>query len=337
MRPVISVLLLSLVSLTSAVAVLAQGQAPIYSRPNSIEQRTTRQPLGFIFNKGTGAAKTVRKDIDVDGVNRYFLIYTPTSVKLPAPLVLAFHGGGGTAEGTDRSTGGLSRLADSEGFIVAYPSGIDRHWSDGRPDLTKTEYDDVKFVATVIDNLVKQGIVDDRRVYATGISNGGFFSQYLAIKLPGRFAAVASVAATVPTQWLSMKVSPVPILMLLGTNDTLVPFEGGKVGGNMLRRKRGEVIPARDALAFWLKKNGNNASAFVADLPDADPEDESRVRFERFGNDGDRNEVVFYEIKGGGHTWPGGMQYLPKSIVGPVCRDIDGNRVIWNFFREHQL
>lgn len=98
-----------------------------------------------------------------------------------------------------------------------------------------------------------------------------------------------------------------------------------------------EVIPARDALAFWLKKNGNNASAFVADLPDADPEDESRVRFERFGNDGDRNEVVFYEIKGGGHTRPGGMQYLPKSIVGPVCRDIDGNRVIWNFFREHQL
>jgi polyhydroxybutyrate depolymerase len=285
----------------------------------------------------SGKGKPQLQELVVDGVKRRYYIYKPDSAAVPAPLVLAFHGGGGNAEGTDKCAGGIAKLADEKGFIVVYPDAIDKHWNDGRPDLSKTNYDDVGFISKLIDDLNAKRLIDTKRVYATGISNGGFFSQYLAIKLPEKIAAVATVAASVSTSFLDLKITPVPIMMLLGTEDTLVPWNGGKVGGKVLRKGRGEVIPGRQALEFWLAHNKNNARPNCTELPDKDPTDNSRVIVEQYGASDSSNEVVLYEIRGGGHTWPDGQQYLPKSIIGPVCRDFDGNLAIWNFFEKHAL
>ncbi|MFN8550714.1 MAG: alpha/beta fold hydrolase [Candidatus Obscuribacterales bacterium] len=296
-----------------------------FLKPRSIEERWS------------GKGKPQLKEMEVNGINRRYYFYKPESAILPAPLVLAFHGGGGTAEGTDKCTGGLAKLADEKGFIVVYPDALDKHWNDGRPDLSKTNYDDVGFISKIIDELNAQKLINSGRVYATGISNGGFFSQYLAIQLPNKIAAVATVAASVPKSFLDLEVSPVPIMMLLGTKDTLVPWEGGKVGGKILRTGRGEVIPGRRAVEFWLTKNNNTAKPKCTELPDKDPKDNSRVSVEQYGTAGSANEVLLYEIRGGGHTWPDGQQYLPKSIIGPVCHDFDGNAAIWNFFERHTL
>jgi polyhydroxybutyrate depolymerase len=221
--------------------------------------------------------------------------------------------------------------------VVLYPNAVDKHWFDGRPSVADTNYDDVKFISTVMDSLVADGTVDSKRIYACGISNGGFFSQYLSIRLPKRIAAIASVAASVPKEFFSMPVQPVPILMILGTADPLVPFGGGKIGGTLLPGDRGEVVPAREAIDFWLERNKMSDRAVTSKLPSQSSDGGTSVFIERYGSPGSPNEVVFYEIKGGGHTWPGGMQYLAKRFIGPVCKDFSGNEVIWDFFKAHSV
>lgn len=304
---------------------MGTGQNFQFRKPPSIESRWS------------GKGKPQLIEVSIAGTKRRYYLYRPASAKLPSPMVLAFHGGGGTAEGTDQCAGGIAKVADEKGFIVVYPDGIDRHWNDGRPDISKTNYDDVGFISKIIDDLTQQKLIDPKRVYATGISNGGFFSQYLAIQLPGKIAAVASVAASVSKSFLDLNVTPKPVMMLLGTKDTLVPWNGGRIGGKILLKKRGEVIPGRQSLEFWLTKNNNTAKPVRTDLPDKDPADHSQVVVEQYGAPDSANEVVFYEIRGGGHTWPSGQQYLPTAVVGPVCRDFDGNEAIWNFFENHTL
>lgn len=284
----------------------------------------------------SGTEKVQLRELSIDGVTRRYYLYKPASATKPAPLVLAFHGGGGKAEGTDKCAGGMAKVADRRGFVVAYPDAMDKHWNDGRKDLAKTNYNDVEFISKVIDDLAAEKVIDPKRVYATGISNGGFFSQYLAISLPDKIAAVASVAASVPTSFQNLKVSsPIPMLMLLGTQDPLVPWQGGKIGGKLLPSGRGQVVSEKDSLAFWLTQNQNSNKAAITQLPDTDPADKSRVEIQQFGAPGSSNEVVVYEIHGGGHTWPQGQQYLPQSIIGPVCKDFNGNEVIWSFFARH--
>ena len=222
------------------------GQNANGSFGRGFARRFIKQPGAA--GKFSGKSTAQLEQMDVDGTSRRYYLYKPDSARLPAPLVLAFHGGGGDAEGTDKCAGGMAKLADEKGFIVVYPDAIDKHWNDGRPDLAKTNYDDVGFIAKLLDQLNSRNLIDPKRVYTTGISNGGFFSQYLAIQLPNRIAAVATVAASVSKSFLDLKVTPVPIMMLLGTKDTLVPWNGGKVGGKILRKGRGEVIPGRQAL-----------------------------------------------------------------------------------------
>src|SRR3990172_612739 len=88
---------------------------------------------------------------------------------------MVFHGGGGTARGTERLTG-LSDLAEREHFIVAYPEGIERSWNDGRETTVsrahRDQVDDVHFVATMIDTITKEHRIDPKRIYATGVSLG---------------------------------------------------------------------------------------------------------------------------------------------------------------------
>lgn len=281
----------------------------------------------------------VLKEVTIDSVLRRYYLYRPAGAgSEPLPLLLAFHGGGGKAEGTDRCAGGLTTLADQKKFMIVFPDGIDRHWSDGRPSLVTHTCDDLSWISGVIDHLISQALARKEQVYATGISNGGFFSQYLALKLSGKIAAVASVAASLPLEYLELESArPVPIMFLLGTTDTMIPWQGGRIGGKILPRSRGDVISASQSVQFWLKNNKNSAKAVREPLHDRDPSDGCVAFEDKFGAPGSPTEVVLVEIQGGGHTWPGGSQYLPARVIGPVCRDFDGNAVIWEFLSRHRL
>lgn len=265
------------------------------------------------------------------GETRTYLLHVPASIKpgKAAPLVLVFHGGGGHARNMPRFTR-FDRLADEQGFIVAYPEGLNKHWSDSRG---LSSADDVGFIRALIAELERSQNIDPKRVYATGISNGGFFSQRLACDLADKIAAVASVAATMPESLVPAchPARPVSVLFLQGTKDPLVPIDGGAVA-----RTHGRCVSLAAASSFWRNRDQTSSTPATADLPD-DAHDGTSVHRDVYRGGQQGTEVVVYTIEGGGHTWPGGTQYLPAFLVGKASRNLDATQTIWDFFAKHSL
>jgi polyhydroxybutyrate depolymerase len=268
------------------------------------------------------------RTLQAGGVTRRYFLYLPATWHRgrPAPLVLVFHGGGGRASGIAPHTG-FSRLAEREGFVVAYPQGLNGRWNDGRGYAAT--HDDVGFVRALLDTLGRELAVDPRRVYATGISNGAMFSYRLACDLPGTFAAVAPVAGAMPADLAPAcaHTQPVSVLAFQGTADPLMPYAGGGVA-----RRRGRVLSAERSIAFWAETSGCTAAPVATDEPDR-VTDGTRVRQTVYGTCREGRAVELYTIEGGGHTWPGGPPV--GGAVGRVTREIDATPLIWAFFAEH--
>lgn len=281
---------------------------------------------------------SLRRALDQEKRTRTYLLHIPHNLPTTqtVPLVLAFHGGGGDGAGMERLTG-FSALADREGFIVAYPDGVAKHWNDGRgsavSEAHRVEADDVGFVEFVIADISRDCAINPRRVYATGISNGGIFCHYLAARLAGRIAAIAPVVGGIAQPFAEefKPAAPVSVFMIQGTNDPLVPYHGGGV----LRGRNGSIISTEKAAQMWVNANGCETKPITGELADADPGDNCRVNWSRWPDGKNGTEVVLYTIEGGGHTWPGGPQYLAASVIGRVCRDFDATRAIWEFFKKH--
>lgn len=286
--------------------------------------------------KWSGAKAPELVETTVNGVKRSYYLYIPAKAALPAPVVFLFHGGGGNAWSVDYHVGGMAKLADEKAFVLVCPEGTDHQWNDGREVEGRTKGDDVAFIDQVIDNLVSKKVADSSRIYSCGISNGGFFSQYLAQKLKGKITAVASVAASVSEVMAASSMSREPIMFVLGDNDPLVPFKGGRVGGKLIRKSRGSVIPFDSAIETYRSANSAGSLTLQKQLPDLAPADACRASVMRYGAEGDPAEVLVYKIDGGGHTWPQGLQYLPAALVGPVCQDFNCNEAIWSFFSTHR-
>lgn len=273
-----------------------------------------------------------------EGQEREYFLHLPMDRRpdSPVPLLIVMHGGGGKARRMPRFTE-FSELSDREGFIAVYPQGIEESWNDGREN-SPSQADDVGFLRALVLDLVARYPVDPKRVYATGISNGGMMSFRLGIELPELFAAVAPVDAllSVPLSSSPPPSRPVPILILLGDQDPMMPYEGGRVAPN-LKKPRGRVISADATLEWWQHANRCVTQAVVDHLPDIDPEDGQRTRRERYVPEQGGAPIERVVVEGGGHTWPGGAQYLPVSIVGPTTHDFEASELIWAFLREHRM
>lgn len=277
-----------------------------------------------------------------DGKVRTYIVHVGNTCDAtkPAPLVIVLHGGGGTGAGTVKLTG-FNAIADREGFIVVYPDGIDRHWNDGRGvewyRAHTEDIDDVGFISALIDELSAKLNIDSKRVYATGISNGGMMSYRLGCELSQRIAAIAAVTASIAVNmakvWSPSR--PIPVLIIAGTADPLVPWDGGDIrfGGRIY----GTVLSVPETVQFWVEKNGCLAKPMVIRLPETDPTDGTTVRKEVYTGCQGGAEVVLYAVEGGGHTWAGGLQYLPERIIGKTSREFSASEVIWQFFKQHSL
>jgi polyhydroxybutyrate depolymerase len=282
-------------------------------------------------------AATESDSIVVDGRTRSYRLHIPAGLAdtAPAPVVLAFHGAGSNGRGMERFTG-FSRLADREGFIVVYPDAVEGNWVDGREGLRTAAHrqgvDDIAFIAALLDELARRHRIDAKRVFATGISNGGIFSHYLAANLAGRIAAIAPVAGGLadPFYRRFAPSQPVSVFIVQGTADPLMPFDGGAVAF-----RRGQIIATDETVRLWRQQDHTRAVPVTGDLPDTDPKDGCRVHWSSWRGGQNNSEVLLYVEEGAGHTWPGGSQYLPKSAIGGVCRDFDATRAIWDFFKAH--
>jgi polyhydroxybutyrate depolymerase len=279
----------------------------------------------------TAPAGTSTYSMNVGGVNRTYDLHVPASLdrSQPAPLLIELHGGGGNASGMERLTGFFG-IADTNGFVVVAPNALNKSWSDGRVATdTQSGADDIAFMNALIDQVSTQVSIDPSRVYATGMSNGAIMSGRLACELSDRIAAVAQVSGTASVGIAATcnPGPPVPVLEIHGTDDPLVPYGGGTVAAML--GGRGEVIGVDQWASFWAANN--SATEQPATTLGAD----TTIRTWRGATPA--SDVVFYRIDGAGHTWPDGMQYLPKFIIGSTTHTFDASEVIWQFLSAHRL
>lgn len=292
-------------------------------------------------HRQTDTTGKVSKFIKVNGLKRSYHLYIPASYRnaTAAPLVIALHGGGGTGKKVDKLFR-LNSLADQYGFIAVYPDAVDHHWNDGRGvnkyRSQRENIDDVDFISEMIDAIGGNFSIDEKRVYVMGASNGAMMSFRLGCELAPKIRAIAPVIGSMPANLAAQcsPAKPVPVIMINGTDDSLVPWEGGYV--HLFRKKLGKIISVQQTIDFWVDRNGCVLEPQISLMPDSDPGDGTRVKISDYRECKEEAAVILYEIQGGGHTWPGGYQYLPEFLIGKTSRDLDATKTIWNFFNEYQ-
>ncbi|BBX65590.1 hydrolase [Mycobacterium saskatchewanense] len=263
------------------------------------------------------------------GMDRTYTLHVPPGD--PVALVLNLHGGGGTGIG-QRGLTDFDAVADTHGLLVAYPDGYEKSWADGRgaSPADRRHVDDVGFLVALAGKLQNDYGIAPGHVFVTGMSNGAFMSNKLACDRADVFAAAAPVAGTLGAGVACNPARPVSVLAAHGTADPLVPFNGGEVHG---RGGLSHAISANSMVDRWRAADGCQGDPSAQDLPGVG--DGTVVH--RFGSAGcaGSTEVVFYQIDSGGHTWPGGKQYLPRAVIGPTTRALDASEVIAQFFLAH--
>lgn len=260
-----------------------------------------------------------------DGIWRSYRIFTPTghSPGQNYPLVINMHGYGSNSS-DQMAYSEMNNVADTSGFIVVYPEGINNAWNAGFMNPYHSGVDDVGFLSKMIDTLDRDFGIDPCRVYSTGMSNGGFMSHRLACELHSKITAIAGVTGMITdsTKFYCQNQRAVPVLQIQGTSDGVVYYTGGT-----------GYSSAPDCIEFWAQKNTCNMTADTTNFPDVNTSDNSTVTSIRYHNNcSDSAEAILYRVNNGGHTWPGAM---PVSSLGNTNQDIHASVEVWNFFKKY--
>jgi len=273
------------------------------------------------------AAQEEEREIFHDGEIRTYWVHTPDGYTGEGglPVVLNFHGFGSNAT-EQRVYTRFNLLADRENFIVVYPQGTvatipigtGNHWNAG----FASGVDDVGFVDKIIDRLWSEYDIDLSRVYATGMSNGGFMAYTLACELSERIAAIASVTGNITIAQLASCTGEYipPVMQFHGTEDPVVSYQGS------------DFYPSVPALMdFWAERHGCLTETMEENLEDKRQSDGSTATLVTYE---ECNDVLLYRINNGGHTWPDATVDLPEA--GSTNRDINASSLIWAFFSSYE-
>jgi polyhydroxybutyrate depolymerase len=320
-----AMMLFALLALLTLLALAHPVQAQPAAAPATLAT-TTSQPATEPDAPGNRVRTLV-----VDGNTRTYLVHVPPGLdaRKPAPVVLIFHGAWASAA-IQAAFSGMSRKADAAGFVAVYPNalgGTFNAWAKSAP--TGRPADDVKFTSRLLDDLGTFINVDAKRVYATGMSNGGMMCYRLAAELSDRIAAVAPVAGTLCIDKPSPS-RPVPVMHFHGTADTLVPFSGPDVRTPRFMNMKS----VEDSVRMWVNLDGCPEKPETTKLPDT-AKDGTTVTRKVYGPGKDGAEVILYVIEGGGHTWPG--QNSIVGFLGKSTGNIVANDLIWEFFEKHPM
>jgi polyhydroxybutyrate depolymerase len=277
------------------------------------------------------------RSLQIGDLRRSYVVHVPPHYdpKVPIPVVLALHGAA-TNGRMMANYSGLSKKADEAGFAVVYPNGTGAGgvlltWNSGglRHAGQTSSADDVGYLRKVLDDLPTCLAVDPKRVYATGISNGGMMCYRLASEMSDRIAAIAPVAGTIAIDNYHPK-RPVPVIHFHGTLDKLVPFEGRPSDAAKLFGFKS--VP--ETMRILAKCNACGRDPQTTELPDKAHDGTQVTRKVYVPKEGGA-EVVLYTIAGGGHTWPG--HPFPVRFLGKATEQISANDLIWDFFQKHPL
>ncbi len=242
------------------------------------------------------------------------LLHIPPHRRGPLPLVVAFHGAGGTGDGFARESG-LSRSADSHGFAVLYPTaGSRRHfWSLNRA----SKPDDVARLRALLPLAVARACADTKRVYATGVSNGGGFAARVACEMSDTFAAVAPVAGGYRSLDACPDGTRTSVIELHGSADQVVPYRGRG------REREGDV---RSYVKGWARRDGCEARARIT-------HPKKYVTWVAYVRCDHGYSVEHVRLEGTDHGWPGADPPWPKHHpAGVLAREI-----VWRFFASRTL
>ena len=268
------------------------------------------------------------RTITVDGRERSYLYFVPREVDRtqPTSVILAFHGGGFSAQSMVEGTDLLEGAGHQHGFIIVYPQGYKNSWNAGPGNwgpAVNEGIDDVAFVSALLDDLASFVTVDPQAIYATGMSNGSAMAYRLACQLSDRVAAVAGVASS-PSLPTCRPLRPVPIIHFWGTADSM--HRPGAPG---------QAKQAAWTIEIWTQLNGCT--------------DEKQVIYKRgtavcvsHSHCRDNAEVVLCTIEGMGHRWPGmvrrdGLERRLEARFGPGTTDLSATAMIVNFFLVHPM
>ncbi len=273
--------------------------------------------------------------LTVDGRERSYLVHVPPKYDhgKPTPVVLIFHGAGANAAITVFFTG-MSKKSDEAGFIAVYPNGTGigpllTLNAGGRKGILADGPDDVKYVGDLLEDLTTVTNVDSKRVFATGLSNGGMMCYRLAAEMSDRIAAIAPVAGTMAIETAAPK-RPVPVMHFHGTADKIVPI----TGSSQEVSKYLSFKSVEKTIATWCKIDDCPDQPTITEFP-TKANDGMKVTKKCYGPGKEGAEVVLIEIDGGGHTWPG--QDPGVRILGESTKNISANDLMWEFFQNHPM
>lgn len=286
-----------------------------------------------------------REQLTVGALNRTFSFYVPARTEPQPALIFVLHGSDGSGDLMRRmSLFRFDTLADQRGTIAVYPDGYKKFWNDCRASADYAanieKVDDPAFFAAMIDHFTQKYRVDPKRIYATGISNGGHMIYRLGLEMPERFGALAAMAANLPVESnLDCKQSgqPVSMAILNGTEDPINPFNGGLVT-IMGNSSRGNVHSTADTARYWATLAGGSLSETMR-LPEADGDASTWIERAIYRG-GDSTEVRLYTLHGAGHVMPARsgflMTQLLKTLLGGSAGDMESANELWEFFDAHR-
>ena len=259
-----------------------------------------------------------------DGLNRDYLLHIPKSYAVDdaVPLVIALHGGTGTAKNIEEQSN-LPDLSDEMGFILCSPNGYKRTWNAGQccGKAAKNEVDDVGFIEAIIDEISDEYSIDPKRIYATGMSNGAMMSYRLACELSHKIAAIAPVAGGLVLSNCSPQ-HPVSVVHFHSYQDENVPWDGG-IGNGLSDHYNAPLDSVMNAWATILSCTEDTSYSLSG-----------AVDVWQWNGCNDSAEVSLYLTEDGGHSWP--MGTAPRNRADAPSTSINANETMWAFFQKHQ-
>ncbi|HEY4522776.1 MAG TPA: hypothetical protein VJK73_00175 [Candidatus Paceibacterota bacterium] len=289
---------------------------------------TTENGSGGVGGGGSGddggtstvSGKSITLSLIFGGIQRSYILHIPTgyTTSKKYPLMISFHGNGGSGLGQELKTG-FDAVADASGFFIAYPDAVSGTWQlAGRTN-------DIDFAQSLLTAIESNYSIDASRIYASGFSQGGGVAQGLTCTVPNKIAGMAVVSENLSQKMAGLCNPTVPVTAVFfhGTADPVSLYEGGNYKG-------GNTYSSLQTAEFWVKANGCSSSPDT--MPFADTlSDGSRVTNTKqvWTGCGGGVTVTFYTIEGGGHAWPGGTP-SKKTEVGPRSTGVNASQVIWN-------